>query len=106
MVRYPIMLCPTIQLLNPSIHPLEKHITHEDKRELQCSPVSCAMRDVHYAILLVTSTYIAHKDEQYRLRHEAIVLGGRSNIALNASYKRNVRLPQGKEEADDERKGG
>ena len=60
----------------------------------------------HKPILLRNPTNIGRKAEQYRSRHEAIVLGGQSSIALNASYKRNVRLPQGKEEADDERKGG
>lgn len=66
------MLCPAIRLLSPSIHPLKKHITDENKRELQCSPVSYAIRDVHYAILLADKTYIAHKDEQYRLTSRAI----------------------------------
>ena len=51
-------------------------------------------------ILLRNPTNIGRKAEQYRSRHEAIELGGRSNIALNASYKRNVRLPKGKGEAD------
>ena len=44
-------------------------------------------------ILLRNPTNIGRKAEQYRSRREAIELGGRSNIALNASYKRNVRLP-------------
>mgnify|MGYP003360531791 CR=1 FL=1 len=51
-------------------------------------------------ILLRNPTNIGRKAEQYRSRREAIELGGRSNIALNASYKRNVRLPKGKGEAD------
>ena len=57
----------------------------------------------HKPILLRNPTNIGHKAEQYRSRHEAIELRGRSNIALNASYKRNVRLPQGKGEADEEK---
>ena len=57
----------------------------------------------HKPILLRNPTNIGRKAKQYRSRHEAIELGGRSNIALNASYKRNVRLPKGKGEADEEK---
>ena len=52
---------------------------------------------------LLPQTYIAPQSDQYRSQGRAILLGGRSNIALNASYKRNVRLPKGKGEADEEK---
>ena len=50
-----------------------------------------ALPSPHKPILLRNPTNIGHKAEQYRSRHEAIELGGQSNIA---HLRKNLCLPQ------------